>query len=96
MFDAAAQLGRLYARLGDQVTPAVGEPFLALFSAADVSPYDGMAHVGDYQIRYAIADADLSVGAVVTVRGMQYRVAADPLRMLDGLEAVARLVVESA
>jgi hypothetical protein len=92
MFDAAAQLAKLYRKLGDQVTPAVGLPFLAIFSAADVDRFDGMAQIGDYQIRYVLADASLAVGSLVTISGQQYRVVADPARSLDGREAFARLV----
>lgn len=92
MFDAAAQLSNLYAALGDTVTPVVGEPFLGMLGAADVDVFDGTAQVGDYQLRYMVAEATLTVGSVLTVGSLQYRVVTDPQRLLDGREVVVRLV----
>lgn len=91
MFDPAPHLATIYATLGEPVTPAAGDPFLALFSAADVDAFDGLAQVGDYQLRYAGDAATLAHGDALTIRGRQYRVADDPARFGDGRELTVRL-----
>lgn len=96
MFDVAAQLASLYDALGEPVTPAVGDPFLALFSVADLDAFDGAAQAGDYTLRYPASSASLSTGAVLTIRSAQFTVAAPPRRIGDGSECVATLVEVAA
>lgn len=91
MFDPAPHMAAIYGTLGEPVTPAAGDPFLALFSAADVDAFDGMAQAGDYQLRYPLDAAALTVGDVLTIRGRQYRVSDDPARLGDGREVAVRL-----
>lgn len=86
-----AELRQMYAALGEPVTPAAGAAFSGILSTADVDPISGPSIVGDYELRYPLAAATLSPGNVLTIGGQQYRVAADPYRIIDGLEAVVRL-----
>lgn len=77
------------------VTKASGAQFMAEFDAADRDVFDGVAQVGDYTLRYLLADATLAVGDVLTINGQAYRVPTDPERVSQD-EAVARLVEVSA
>lgn len=90
MLHSAADIDAMYAALGEPVTPAAGAVFHALFAVADLDAFDGSAQAGDFALRYP-ASVVLAVGAVLTIRGTQYRVAADPQRLGDGYELVARL-----
>ncbi|NMG56521.1 hypothetical protein [Aromatoleum aromaticum] len=93
MFDTAVHVDAIYATLAEPVTPAGGDPFLALFSVADVDAFDGATQAGDYTLRYqAGAAANLTAGTVLTIRGEQFVVAALPRRVGDGFEFVASLV----
>lgn len=85
-----ADLAASYRDLGEKVTPAVGVPFCGMFDVADLDAFDGTAQAGDFALRYPAAVV-LAVGAVLTIRGTQYRVAADPQRLGDGYELVVRL-----
>lgn len=96
MFDPAAHLASIYATLGEPVTPDVGDPFLALFSVADVDVFGGAAQVGDYELRYMLDAATLEIDDELTIRGVQYRVSDDPARLGNGLELTARLREETA
>lgn len=91
MFDAAAFKREAYAELGEPVTPAAGAAFFGVFKASDVDPLGPPSIAGDYELRYPLDAAALSVGDVLTLRGRQYRVADDPARIGDGLEAAVRL-----
>lgn len=73
------------------VTKAGGAQFLAEFDATDKDVFDGVAQIGDYTLRYLLADATLAVGEVVTVDGQAYRVPSDPERVGQH-EAIAQLV----
>ncbi|APR05643.1 hypothetical protein [Thauera chlorobenzoica] len=73
------------------VTPATGGEFLAIFRLADIDPLSPPSIVGDYELRYPLADATLVPGDILTLRGQQYRVADDPYRLADGHEAVVPL-----
>lgn len=91
MFDVAPHLDAIYATLGEPVTPAAGAAFNGLFEVADVDPFSAPAIAGDYVLRYQLASATLVPGDLLTLRGVQYRVADDPQRIGDGREATVRL-----
>lgn len=88
-----AELRQMYAALGEPVAPVAGAAFSGILSIADVDPISGPSIVGDYELRYPLASATLNPGDVLTIGGRQYRVADDPYRIGDGLEAVVRLRV---
>lgn len=90
MLQTAADVAAMYAAVGERITPTLGAPFYGAFAVADLDAFDASAQAGDYALRCA-ASVPLSVGALLTIRGAQYRVAADPQRIADGLEVVVRL-----
>lgn len=92
MFDAAVQLDTIYAALGEPVTPAVGDPFLGVFSCADVAALDGGAQVGDFSLRYPATAGTFILGAGLWIRGVHYTVVVPSARVGDGLEYVVELV----
>lgn len=90
MLQSAADISAMYAALGEPVTPAAGSAFFGVFDAVDVTTFDGDGLAGDFELRYP-AQTSLAVGAVLTLRGTQYRVVSDPQRVEDGLVLSVRL-----
>ncbi|WP_018991298.1 hypothetical protein [Aromatoleum toluclasticum] len=96
MFDPAAHLATIYATLGEPVTPAVGDPFIGMFSCADVSTLDGAAQVGDFSLRYPATAGTFILGAGLWIRGVHYTVVVPSARVGNGLEYVVQLVEAAA
>lgn len=89
MFDAAAQLASLYDAVGDTVTPAVGEPFKGQLQFGDSGELMIAARV---TLRYPAASAPaLQEGDVITVGGMQFKLAEDPAAKFDQHEFIVPL-----
>lgn len=89
----ARMTAAVHARLDNVVvTPASGgQPFTAQFDAADRSAFDS-ALVGDYTLRYLLADAALAAGHELAIGGVTYQVADTPQR-LNAFEGLAQLVI---
>ena len=90
--DLVTDLDAIYATLGEPVIPVAGAVFNGVFRVSDLDPLGGPPSiVGDYTLRYPLSDATLAPGDVLTIRGVQYRVADDPYRVGDGREAAVQL-----
>ncbi|HEX7720223.1 MAG TPA: hypothetical protein VF389_10485 [Woeseiaceae bacterium] len=86
------QISCIYQRIGETVTPSVGPAFNGLFQVADVDPLAGVPAIAvDYVLRYQLSTATLEPGDLLTIRGVNYRVADDPYRIGDGREASVSL-----
>lgn len=84
-------LAASYADSGEQVTPAVGETFNAIVSHEGDAAFDHVA-VGRVSLRYPIHGApELIEGNVVSVRGVQMKLAEDPQPIGDGYEQTVPL-----
>ncbi|AUN95407.1 head-tail joining protein [Pseudazoarcus pumilus] len=91
--DVDAMLSEQTHALLDNVvaTPSAGDPFTGQFDVVDRSSFDGSAMVGDHTLRYLAADAAIEAGDVLSIDGVDYRVADTPER-INAHERVAQLV----
>jgi hypothetical protein len=70
---------------------ATGTPFAARLTAADREVFD-VANVGDYSLRYLVADATLAKGDEITIAASVYAVASTPQK-INPYEYVAELIL---